>query len=152
MLEKKRTEAVNIYVGTLTPEASAALHTVGIAAPDVLVFPDERVAHGNSTKHHKTGIALPASSFLSCRPCFGIGGLELAKKDTELYHPGRGAGLVPGGARGVAGQQGAEGPRPRRHCQCVSDAEKKIADRQLVPMIKGSFRANDRCTSSFLPP
>lgn len=36
----------------------------GIAAPDVLVFPDERVAHANSEKHHEAGMAPSRKQFL----------------------------------------------------------------------------------------
>lgn len=65
VLDTKRTQGVNIYAGTLTPEAADALHAVGVDAPDVLVFPDERVAHANSAKHHKAGIAPSRRQFLT---------------------------------------------------------------------------------------
>lgn len=64
VLDSKRTQGVNIYVGTLTPEAAEALRAVGVDAPDVLVFPDERVGHANSEKHHKAGMALSREQFL----------------------------------------------------------------------------------------
>ncbi|WP_165079115.1 MULTISPECIES: phage minor head protein [unclassified Desulfovibrio] len=64
VLDTKRTQGVNIYAGTLTPEAARALRAVGVDAPDVLVFPDERVAHANSEKHHEAGMALSREQFL----------------------------------------------------------------------------------------
>lgn len=64
VLDSKRTQGVNIYAGTLTPEAAEAMRAVGVDAPDVLVFPDERVAHANSEKHHKAGMALSREQFL----------------------------------------------------------------------------------------
>ena len=64
VLDSKRTQGVNIYAGTLTPQAAEALHAVGVDAPDVLVFPDERVGHANSEKHHAAGMALSREQFL----------------------------------------------------------------------------------------
>lgn len=64
VLDTKRTQGVNIYAGTLTPEATSALRAVGVDAPDVLVFPDERVAHADREKHHNVGMAPSREQFL----------------------------------------------------------------------------------------
>lgn len=65
VLDTRRTQNINIYVGTFAPEITDALHALGVNAPDVLVFPDTRIAHANSKKHQAAGIAPSREQFLS---------------------------------------------------------------------------------------